>query len=126
VQDVMGSRERERERVEQPLETAGTMTASATGLDRPGRNSADFLILDSASRERETYQIANGTAKHANVSCTLDVRCRNGAMQEQAGMAIVEKVVCDTVCGALCARDYKSVTSTIDGKLVAIEKERPR
>lgn len=65
------------------------MTASATGLDRPGRNSADFLILDSASRERE-------------------------------------RVVCDPVCGALCARDYKSVTSTIDGKLVAVEMSSER
>jgi len=34
-----------------------------------------------------------------------------------------ERVVCDSVCGALCARDYKSVTSTIDGKLVAVAKE---
>lgn len=34
-----------------------------------------------------------------------------------------ERVVCDPVCGALCARDYKSVTSTIDGKLVAVAKE---
>jgi len=46
--------------------------------------------------------------------------------QEQrrlSGSGHAEEIVCDAVSGALCARDYKSVTSTIDGKLIAVRTE---
>ena len=43
--------------------------------------------IEDASGE---FQIANGSGKRSDVSCTLDVKCKDGAIRKQAGMAVVE------------------------------------
>ena len=75
---------------------SGTLCASGAGLDRP-----------SAQGNQLDYLVQ-------------DVMGSRERERER------ERVVCDPVCGALCARDYKSVTSTIDGKLVAVETSSER
>ena len=44
-----------------------------------------------AQSKRETWQMHGGDAHPADVAPTLDVRCRNGGMQNQASTVIVEQ-----------------------------------
>lgn len=67
----------------QPLDVAGTLVNSRSGLSCPGRNSLDFLVL-----EQET--------------------------------------IADETAGALLSRDAKGLSSTIDGKLVAVKTSLER
>ena len=43
--------------------------------------------LEPASRE---YQISAGTGKQVDVSCTLDVKCKDGAIRNQQGIAVIK------------------------------------
>ena len=85
--------------------------------------------------QKDTGRTQEG-ARNSGVSGTL---CASGAGLDRPSasgnqldylvqdvMGSRERVVCDPICGALCARDYKSVTSTIDGKLVAVETSSER
>lgn len=68
---------------------AGTLCASGAGLDRSSAsgNQLDYCVVDSP----KTYQIDRGSVSDSDVSCTVDTTVRNGPMQMQVGMAIVEK-----------------------------------
>lgn len=71
---------------------SGTLCASGAGLDRPSAsgNQLDYLITHTHTHTlQQAYQIDQGTAKPATVSNTLDIRMRNGPMQNQTSIAIV-------------------------------------
>lgn len=65
---------------------------------------------------------ANGIGIAEDSAHTLD----GAGVQAVAVERERETVACETVSGALCARDYKSVTSTIDGKLIAVRRPASR
>ena len=104
---------------------AGTLCASGAGLDRPSAsgNQLDYCVVDCPAYAVRTAQTgANGIGIAEDSAHTLD----GAGVQAVAVERERETVACETVSGALCARDYKSVTSTIDGKLIAVRRPASR
>jgi len=131
---------------------SGTLCASGAGLDRPSAsgNQLDYLVQDVPAYAVRTSQTgANGIGIDEETAHTLDssgaeavafaqnqrdeVRQMDvvGALAAEPGMKQTtyiaqverEKVICDETVGALLSRDGKGMSSTIDGKLVAVLKE---
>jgi len=126
---------------------SGTLCASGAGLDRPSAsgNQLDYCVVDEPAyaaevvgaltagdakqlpstiegkliADRPTYAVrtaqtgANGIGIAEGVAHTLD------AAQTEAVVVERETVACETA-GALLSRDGKGMSSTIDGKLVAV------
>ena len=106
---------------------AGTLCASGAGLDRPSAsgNQLDYCVVDSPAYAVRTAQTgANGIGIAEDSAHTLDGAGVQAVAVERERER--ETVACETVSGALCARDYKSVTSTIDGKLIAVRRPASR
>ena len=103
---------------------AGTLCASGAGLDRPSAsgNQLDYCVVDSPAYAVRTAQTgANGIGVAEDSAHTLD----GAGVQAVAVERERETVACETA-GALLSRDGKGMSSTIDGKLIAVRRPASR
>ena len=108
----------------QPNETAPSLTSSGAAFARTGQQGSevDALVLDSPAYAVRTAQTeANGIGIAEESAYTLD----GAGVQAVAGERERETIACETA-GALLSRDGKGMSSTIDGKLIAVRRPASR
>lgn len=109
---------------------AGTLCASGAGLDRPSAsgNQLDYCVVDKPadSTAGEVLPIDFKSYDSADVAGAPAYTLRTGHPCAVAIEREIEReretVACETA-GALLSRDGKGMSSTIDGKLIAIRVE---